>query len=174
MRPSPKLTVLCRRQLLQPPGLSTVHQRRRLQQSSSSLKVVPAPCSSTRHKMSSSSECHPCSPPSPLSAVLHSALQQYPFVCSFAVCPAHLVFYTSMFYCLTSIVLSFIAVTSLPQQSSSTNDLILTNDLYFSNSVPNFQFNFSSIWLICLEIHIYIYIYMAYMPRNMHRTTRDG
>jgi hypothetical protein len=40
----------------QPPGLSTVHQRRRLQQSSSSLKVVPVPCSSTRHKMSSSSE----------------------------------------------------------------------------------------------------------------------
>jgi hypothetical protein len=47
----------------------------------------------------------------------------------FAVCPnpAHLVFYTSMFYCLTSIVLSFIAATSLSHQSSSTNDVILTS-----------------------------------------------
>jgi hypothetical protein len=64
-----------------------------------------------------------------------------------------------MFYCLTSIVLSFIAVTGLSHQSSSTNDLILTS----------FHQSSSCTYLVpSSDLTSYSEFYMAYMPRNTY------
>jgi hypothetical protein len=85
----------------------------------------------------------------------------------FAVCPspAHLVFYTSMFYCLTSIVLSFIAATSLSHQSSSTNDVILI--IRRSSLLPSLQFcilrSSTHLFAVCPSpAHLVFYTSMFY------------